>query len=179
MNRAIGDRCGGSVGDQLIHEPARDEGGMLGLCEFLLFHEDIGVQPFQQLRAVGGDRLGLRKMQMRVDQARQNEMGPMIGNLDVIGGKAFHVTIGAAHHDLAGADEHGAILEITIGRRIVDTPRFLDKGQHATTDQQLFHWDFPPPLTTVSYQATSRRRSSSEIAVTLAGGMACERPACR
>jgi len=61
---------------------------------------------------------------------------------------------------------------------IIDALRLGDEGQHTAADQQFVHWAFSPPMA-LSYQETSRRRSSSVICEALAGGMAWLRPACR
>jgi hypothetical protein len=49
---------------------------------FLFFHEGVGVQPFQQAAGIGRDDLALRKMDMAVDKARNDQMRPMIGVID-------------------------------------------------------------------------------------------------
>ena len=46
---------------------------MRGIGEFLLFDERIVVQPVEQLRAVGADDLGLRIMDVGVDETGHDE----------------------------------------------------------------------------------------------------------
>ena len=48
--------------------------GVRRIGEFLLLDEGVFLQPFQQLRAVGGDHLGLRIMDVRVDEARHDQL---------------------------------------------------------------------------------------------------------
>src|SRR5690606_36771908 len=137
-----------------------------------------GVQPFEKLRTVGSDRLSLREVQMRVDKARQNEVRPMIGHLEIGASKLTDVSMIACVHHLAATHEDGTVLEVAIGGRVVDALRLGDEGQLPSADQEFTHW-VVSPLTALSYHATKSLRSSSETWVTLAGGMACERPAFR
>ena len=46
---------------------------MGGVSEFHLLGESVGVEPVQQLGAVRGDDLGLRKMNVRVDEAGHDQ----------------------------------------------------------------------------------------------------------
>ena len=48
-------------------------GGVGRIGVFLLLDESVFLQPFQELRAVGGDHLGLRQMDVRVDEARHDQ----------------------------------------------------------------------------------------------------------
>ena len=41
--------------------------------EFLFLDEGVFLQPFEQLRAVGGDHLGLRIVDVRVDETRHDQ----------------------------------------------------------------------------------------------------------
>src|SRR6218665_1604339 len=117
-------------------------------------------------------------MQMRVDQAGQDEVRPVVGALHAGTGNPVDIGMVADSGDLAVADQNRPILHGEVGCGIIDALGLIDEGQQAATDQEFVHRFFPP-FTTVSYQATSSLRSSSVTAVTLAGGIACERPACR
>ena len=44
-----------------------------GSANLLFLDEGVFLQPFQQLRAVGRDHLGLRIMDMGVDEARHDQ----------------------------------------------------------------------------------------------------------
>ena len=77
---AIGHRRGGAVGDQRVIEGAGDARTM-GLVRKALFgRERVVVQPVQQLVRPGGDHLRLREMQMRVDEARQDQVRAVVGD---------------------------------------------------------------------------------------------------
>jgi hypothetical protein len=51
---------------------ARDAGGVRRIGELLLLDEGVPVQPFDKLRAVGRDHLGLRVVDVGIDQAGQD-----------------------------------------------------------------------------------------------------------
>jgi hypothetical protein len=73
VHRAIGGNGRRAVADHLVEEQARDAAAMLRVDEARFLGESVGVQPFQQLGAIGRDDLHLREMHMRVDEARQDQ----------------------------------------------------------------------------------------------------------
>ena len=73
MRRAIGASGGGAVARQFVEEKFGVARGVRRIGEFLLLDEGVFLQPFEQLRAVGGDHLGLRIMDMRIDEARHDQ----------------------------------------------------------------------------------------------------------
>ena len=73
MRGAISERGGGAVARQFIEEEFGVARGVGAVGEFLLLDEGVFLQPFEQLRAVGRDHLGLRIMDMRVDEARHDQ----------------------------------------------------------------------------------------------------------
>ena len=74
VHAAIDHGRGGAVAQELVHEEASDPPRVVGLGELLLLDEGVFLQPLQKLGAVGGDHLGLREVQVRVDQSRQHEL---------------------------------------------------------------------------------------------------------
>ncbi len=79
MRRAIGQRGGGAVSRQFVEEEFGIARRVLRIGEFLLLDEGVFLQPFEQLGAVGRDHLGLRKMDVRVDEARHDQrVGKML-----------------------------------------------------------------------------------------------------
>ena len=104
--------------------------------------------------------------------------GSVINNLRLRACNQSEGRIFTGLDDLAILDQNRTIVEIAIGGLIVDAFRLVDKCQHAAAQKQFAHCTVPP-LTVVSYQLASRRRSSSVMPLTLAGGMACDLPACR
>ena len=73
MRGAISERGGRAVTRQFIEEKFGVARGVRGIGEFLLLDEGVFLQPFEQLRAVGRDHLGLREMDVRVDESRQDQ----------------------------------------------------------------------------------------------------------
>ena len=78
VHRAIGGDRRRAVADHLVEEQPRDAAAMLRVGELRLFGKGVGVQPVEQFGAVGGDHLHLRKMHMRVDEAGQHQMRPVV-----------------------------------------------------------------------------------------------------
>ena len=74
MHGAEHQRGRGAVLQQLLHKKLRNflRIGRIGKLHFS--RKGIGVEPFQQLFAVSADHLGLRKMNMGVDKARNNQL---------------------------------------------------------------------------------------------------------
>ena len=66
-----------------------------GVGEFRLLREGVVVQPFEQFGAVGGDHLHLREMDMRVDEARQEQVRPVVDDLARLAGLRRHLAIGS------------------------------------------------------------------------------------
>ena len=63
-------QCGGGAGaQQFLEEDTGHIGGVGRVGELLLGGEGVGVQPVQQLLAVGGDHAGLRVVDVGVDEA--------------------------------------------------------------------------------------------------------------
>ncbi len=69
VHAAEDQRGGGAVAQQFLQEDLGDLVGMGLVAELALGGEGIGVQPVQQLFAVGGDHPGLREMDVGIDEA--------------------------------------------------------------------------------------------------------------
>ena len=67
-------RAGGAVAQQLVAEEAGDRIGVGAVREACLLREDVAVEPFQQLLAMGGDAVGLRVVDMGVDEAGNDRL---------------------------------------------------------------------------------------------------------
>ncbi|MCY1237745.1 hypothetical protein D9M72_504540 [compost metagenome] len=78
-------------------------------------------------------------MQVRVDQARQHQIGAVVRDLDAGAGAAGDFGMLADIGNLAAPHQHGAVLEVAIGGGIVDVLGLVDKGQNAAADQQIGH----------------------------------------
>src|SRR5580692_7543127 len=73
VGAAIGDRGGGAVAGELVEKERGVARGMYRIGEFLFLDEGVFLQPFEQLRAVRSDHLGLRIMDVRVDEPRHDQ----------------------------------------------------------------------------------------------------------
>ena len=78
MAGAIDPGGGGAVGQQFVEEEARGglRDGRVAVAAFL--REGVFRQPFHQFGAIGGDDLGLGHVQMRVDEARHQQMRTVV-----------------------------------------------------------------------------------------------------
>src|SRR5690606_23660416 len=124
----------------------------------------VGVQPFEQRGRVGSDHLHLGEMDVRINEARQDEMGPMVDHLDIGSVAAPEI---ADASDLAVLDLDDAVLPIAVGGGIVARLRLLAKGEDAPAQRPAAHRAVPS-----RNHATIRSRSSCVMSVRLPGGMA-------
>ena len=73
---------GGAITQQFLEEDRRHVAGMRLVFELLLGGEGVGVEPVQQLLAVGGDHAGLRVVDMGVDETGGNQRVAVLGDFD-------------------------------------------------------------------------------------------------
>src|SRR3546814_1848952 len=73
VDGAVDGRRSGAVARQLVEEEARDRHRVFRLGEALLLHQGVALQPVHELGAGGGDHLGLREVDVGVDEARRSE----------------------------------------------------------------------------------------------------------
>ena len=90
---------------------------MRGIGELLLFDESVFVQPVEELRPVGADHLGLRIVDVRVDEARQYETAGLIVDDAPCGRAGKNVARLADRLDQAAIDEHGSVFDEGISAR--------------------------------------------------------------
>src|SRR5215472_2173877 len=184
VRAAISDRRGGAVACHFVEEEFGIARGMRRIGEFLLLDEGVFLQPFEQLRAVGCDHLGLRIMDVRVDEARHDqEIGKM---LDRKSGRKLRRQLRCRPRRfyLPVFSEDNAIHDIAIALRIAGAARRAQERQQPATDRAQIsapiagltsdHHGAGAPA--ASHDA-SVRRSSGVISVMLPGGMASERTA--
>ncbi len=113
VNGTIGNRRGGSVAQQIVEEVRRHALAVCRIGKFLFFDKGVGIQPVEQLGAERPDDLALRKMQVRVDETRQDQMGPVIDDLS-IGKLCPYLLIAAACRNQAVLDSDRAIFFIKV-----------------------------------------------------------------
>ncbi len=135
MDGAIGGSRRCAVAGQFIVEMRRDLFGMRGFDEAAFFREGVGVQPFEQVGCVGGDHLHLRKVQMRVDEARHNEVWAVVDLDRICRSLLPDVGIGADRRDLACLDQQAAVALVAVAVRISDAEgRALEREQAPAQD---------------------------------------------
>jgi len=175
MHAAIGRGRGRTMPDQLVEEARSDARGVPGITELLLLDEGVGVEPFEQVRRIRADHLHLRHMDVRIDEARQDQVRPVIDHRMMR--RRFGVEL-ADHDDLAiAADDDRAVLDVTIARRIIEPLRLRDKAQHPPAEHlHVGRIVRHEPLAS-RYHCTISARSAGVISLTLPGGMAVENPA--
>ena len=152
VHRAIGSDRGRALPHHLVEEQPRDAAAMLRVEELGLLRKRVGVQPVEQLGAVGGDDLHLREMHMRVDEARQDEVRPVVDGRDIGAGLPRHIGIAADRGDLAVTDEHRAILLVAIGGAVAGAVGPAQERQRPAAEKQIGHLTSALPRT--------RRRSA-------------------
>ena len=97
--------------NKFVEKERRDARAMRGIGEFLLLDERIVVQPVEQLRAVGADHLGLRIMDVGVDEAGHDERAGMIVDERAARRAGENVARLADRLDQAAGDENGAVVD--------------------------------------------------------------------
>ena len=73
MHSAIDHRGRGAGAKQFVEKELGPACAMRGIGEFLLLDKSIVLQPVEELRPVGADDLGLRIVDVRVDEAGHDE----------------------------------------------------------------------------------------------------------
>ena len=90
---------------------------MRGIGEFLLFDKRVVAQPVQQLRAVGADHLGLRIMDMGVDETGHDERARVIVDDRAWRGARKNVARFADRLNQSASDKNRAVVDEGIGAR--------------------------------------------------------------
>ena len=109
---------GSAVAQQFLEEDRRHVAGVSLVFELPLGGEGVGVEPVQQLLAVGGDHAGLRVVDMGVDEAGGDQRVAVVLDVDA-GQLGQQLGSRADLSDLAVFDQQDAVLEILIG--LLDT----------------------------------------------------------
>ncbi len=71
-------RGGGAMAYQLIYKKLRYLLGILRIGKLALHREGVGGEPLKQLFAKGADHLGLRKVNVGINEPRQQQLTPQI-----------------------------------------------------------------------------------------------------
>ncbi|RMU55545.1 hypothetical protein ALP26_05387 [Pseudomonas savastanoi pv. glycinea] len=116
MHAAEHQRCGRTVAQQFLDEDVGHLRRMLGVGELAFAGEGVGVEPVEQLFAVGTDHAGLWQVDMGVDEARCDQCVRVFDQLD-IAVEAIEQIVSIAHgNDFAVFDQQQAIGKILIRR---------------------------------------------------------------
>jgi hypothetical protein len=114
VHAAEDQRGGGAVAQQFLDENVRDFIGVVLVGELAFAREGVGVEPVQQLLAVGADHAGLRQVDVGVDEAGGDQRILIMGDLD-IGRQGRQQFAGVAEGaDLAVIDHQQAVFEILV-----------------------------------------------------------------
>ena len=110
---------------------------MGGIGEFLLLDEGIVVEPVEQLRAVGADHLGLRIVDMGVDEAGHDEAAGVIVDRCALW-RARENVVGPAYGlDPSAGDENGAVVDQRISGRAAYRRIVVERQDAAANDARL------------------------------------------
>ena len=112
MDRAIDHGGGRAAADELVEKELGNPRAMTGIDEFLLFDKRIVVQPVEQLRAVGADDLGLRIMDVGVDEPGHDEAAGMVVDRRAVRGARENVPRFADRLDPPVPGKNGPVVEI-------------------------------------------------------------------
>ncbi len=138
MDRAI-DHCGRrAAADEFVEKEFRDPRAMAGIGEFLLLDERVVMQPVQQLRAIGADDLGLRIVDVSVDEARHHEAARVIVDRRALRSPRENVARLADRLHAPVGDQNRPVLEINSR----GSPRFrwiVPEGEDASADDSRSH----------------------------------------
>ena len=162
MRAAIRDRRGGAVAGELVEKERGVARRMGWIGEFLLLDESVLLQPLQELRAVGGDHLGLRKMNVRVDEARHDQRVGVAVDGDA-GRKLRQQRRGIADRfDPAVTHDDETVVDVAVAVGVAGAARRAREGQQPAADGacrlvgRLAHCRCPPAIT-----APARRRQAT------------------
>ncbi len=115
MHAAEHQRGGGAVAQQFLDENVGDFVGVGFVAELAFAREGVGVEPVQQLFAVGTDHAGLRQVDVGVDEARGDQRVLIVRDFDVRRQGRQQFAGVAEGADLAAIDHQQAVLEIFVG----------------------------------------------------------------
>ena len=158
VHRAVDRRRGGAVARQLVQEEAGHRGGVRRLGEAQLLGEGVALQPVHELRAVGSDDLGLGKMDMGVDEARQDEAAGKVVDRRAFG-QARQQFGGLPHlGDTPAAQQDEAVFDVAVSV-FASSCRVVAEGQEAPA-QGACHGGHGGKSTKPGRRQRARRRGS-------------------
>ena len=165
VHGAVGGHRRGALPDHLVKEQPRHAPPVLGVPEAAFLGKGVSVQPVQQLGSKRGQHLHLREMQMRVDEARHDQVRAMVddrcaGSLNGNGGK------GRGGFNPAFFDQERAVLVEPAGREVVGVFGPTQERQGPAPQDHRAHFRAS------SNQAVMSWRSSLVTPVLFPGGMA-------
>ena len=141
---------------------------MRGVGEFLLFDKRIIVQPVEQLRAVGADHLGLRIMDMGVDEAGHDQRAGVIVDDRARRRAPENVVRLADRLNQSASDENSAVLDEGVGARAAHGGIVFERKDATANDAGLR----AQGRMSLSLSAAIRSISASAVVVSASGSLA-------
>ena len=117
MNRGEDQRCRRAVAQELGQEEVGDFARVLGVGEAPLDREGVALEPFEELLAVRCDDVGLRIVDVRVDEARHDQLAGIVGELHALRQPGQQRVRRAGGGDLAVVQHQQTVVEVFVRAR--------------------------------------------------------------
>ena len=175
-------RGGRAVAQQLLHEEFGDLARVAGVPEPAFGGKRVALEPFEELRAVRRDDVGLRVMDVRVDEPRQDQLSPVVDDARIGRQRGKDRRRLAQRGDAAVAHDEHAVGEVAVRgvaeyRRIAGEVEDLApergdlRGRGRIRDGHRRSPGRGQRFAPCANHAATRARSSSVICVRLPIGM--------
>ena len=115
MNRGEDQRCRRPVAQELGEEEVGDLAPVFRVGEPSLDGERVALEPFEELLAVRGDDIGLRVVNVRVDEPRHDQLAGVVDDLCALRQPGQQRVRRAGSGDLAVVQHQQAVVEILVG----------------------------------------------------------------
>ena len=157
-----------AVGEQFGDEEIRHRAGVVCIVEAALGGKGVALQPVQQMAAAGRDHVGLRHVDVGVDEAGHYQRVPVFGQRASRRQLPQQVLGRAEGSDAAVVDHQHAVVVVFIGLGVAVNAGVGEKVQHrAAVRAELAHGGAPALI-----QANTAARSSAVMPVRLPSGIA-------
>ena len=87
--------------------------------ETLLFDKCVGVEPFEEACRIGRDHLHLREVDVRIDEARHDQVRPVIDDLDPVVGLFLDLAEAAGRCDPPFGNQQRAVFLVEIAFSVI------------------------------------------------------------
>ena len=122
---------GRAVGQQLVEEKLRRRARIDGIGKALFGREGIALEPVEQITAAGTDDIGLRIVNVRIDEARQDESLAMLDDAQL---PRVRQQFGSRSNrlDMGARNDQRPLLPVLVCLRFVQCTRVGAKMQDAS-----------------------------------------------